>query len=68
VCVCVFVCVEFSVMYKRQMRQSKPDLDCSATNIRLCYTLSVCIVFTYVQIFVRNTEQLLLFFQKSNPT
>ena len=65
---CVCVCVEFSVMYKRQMRQFKPDLDCSTTNIRLCYTLALRIVFTYVQNIVWNTEQLLLFFQKSNPT
>jgi len=30
--------------------------------------LALRIVFTYVQNIVWNTEQLLLFFQKSNPT
>jgi len=37
-------------------------LCCSATNILLCYTLAVRIVFTYVQNFVKNAEQLLFCF------
>jgi hypothetical protein len=44
------------------VRQYSPDLCCSATNIMLCYTLAVHTVFTHVQNFVKNAEQLLFGF------
>jgi hypothetical protein len=50
------------VIKKTQLRWSRHSLGCSCKNLMLCYTLAVVIVFTYVQIFVKNTEQLLLCF------
>jgi hypothetical protein len=44
------------------MRRFRPDLGCSATIVMLCYILVARLVFTNVQNFVKNTEQMLFCF------